>query len=840
MKIRRFCVAAMLVLVMGTIFSFQQSSRTDLNAQSNSTTDETSDMLISGTGQTIWNKTLGTADGETPLEIIEAQNGGYFILYQDQDINTGDCNASLMRIDLNGNHVWNRTIHETIKQQYPSLTQTQDGGFTILTNYKNTTTNNVSIYLVHLDSEGDQVWNKTLHLEIADYGVQIIESTSGDYYLACHNFLHYNETTWFTASMLVRTDNTGSLIWKRVYTPGWQTNSIDLVESGGGDIIVLAEFHQPSIDTDFWIYSVDSNGNHNWNYTFDQSNDDIPLDIALSSTGGFLIGGYTVIGASVEAVLLHLDESGSFSWDMYYSFNYAAIIDDLIVSSDGSLTFVGTIITESLEYMALLVHLNATGHMLWNETFGNSEYYMGRSIVEVSSEVYVIAVSVTDSQPSYPPFDMWIAKVAKPMSGLTSEDQIHEADAWFNYDLDAYSVLGIDTWWLNDTTNFMIDVDGLIQNATILPGGVHGLEVSVNDTGGRVLTTTFSVTVIDTRAPTWLVPPSDQFAEYGVHFVYDVDAADVSGISAYWVDNPSFTIDSSGVILNATSLFLGDYPVTISVNDTSGNEISVEITIRVRDSTNPLPDDLPDMNYEVGGSGFWLHWSCVELLPESVELLLDGLSLGTLNWTGFDIDYFVEGLELGIYNYTVVYVDTSGNSGFDTVIVYAVDTTAPTVNSPFDIWYLEGIGGGFIEWHPEDLHPYTYSIYFNGIQVQTGGWSEASVMLPVSSLLPGTYNYTIVIFDTSGNYVLDTVFVTVEGLELTTTTTITTTTTSTTTTNIVTTQTSPTTTNPTTIQQAIRNLFGQIGFLTIGVVIAGCMSIISIALVIYLIKKPTG
>ena len=112
--------------------------------------------------------------------------------------------------------------------------------------------------------------------------------------------------------------------------------------------------------------------------------------------------------------------------------------------------------------------------------------------------------------------------------------------------------------------------------------GVYGLEVSVNDTLGNTLTATFRVTVQDTTAPDWIIGPSDQIIDHGERLSVQFSASDFSGIGAWHInDTVHFTIDSTGLLVDNMELDVGNYGLTVTVNDTYGNERDFQIRIRV-------------------------------------------------------------------------------------------------------------------------------------------------------------------------------------------------------------------------------------------------------------------
>ncbi len=89
------------------------------------------------------------------------------------------------------------------------------------------------------------------------------------------------------------------------------------------------------------------------------------------------------------------------------------------------------------------------------------------------------------------------------------------------------------------------------------------------------------------------------------------------------------------------------------------------------------------------------------------------------------------------------------------------DVTPPSIDHPADVLYNEGTTGHSIIWSPSDAHPASYEIYRNGSLLDSGSWTGGSITVLVDNLAVGTYNFTIVVYDKSGNYASDTVFVTV-------------------------------------------------------------------------------
>ena len=159
--------------------------------------------------------------------------------------------------------------------------------------------------------------------------------------------------------------------------------------------------------------------------------------------------------------------------------------------------------------------------------------------------------------------------------------------------------------------------------------------------------------------------------------------------------------------------------------------------------------------------GIAITWSPSDSNPHSFTLYLNGTEIATDEWNGSSIEVSVDGFTLGYHNFTLVVVDGNGLSANDTVIVRVVDTTHPVIDNPINIEYELGSVGNLISWNPSDLFPESYSLLRNGTELLSEDWDGLSLEISVDGLSPGHYNYTLIVFDTSGNNVSDSVIVNV-------------------------------------------------------------------------------
>jgi len=327
----------------------------------------------------------------------------------------------------------------------------------------------------------------------------------------------------------------------------------------------------------------------------------------------------------------------------------------------------------------------------------------------------------------------------------------------FNYDLNASVYGGLDKWWIDDTVNFAISQFGVVTNNTFLPIDDYDLTVYVNDTLGNVLSGTFTLTVSDTISPHWIELPTNQVLEFGSGFYYNLNASDYSGLDTWWInDTIHFAIDTSGIVINITSLPVGTYGLHVWVNDTFGNILDTIFNVIVVDTTGPTWITGPlDQELEEGA-------------PYSYSLDVNDLS-GIHTWWVNDTDHFVVDefgvisnitwLADGVYSCEVWVNDTSGNtlSGIFTLTVYAAsppEWIIPPVTQVVEfgdglIYDLDATDfSGIDSWWLNDT---TYFII-----------NQDGTITNSTPLVVWTYSLLVSVSDTLGNILSSEITITVE------------------------------------------------------------------------------
>ncbi|NHJ14856.1 MAG: hypothetical protein EAX95_14340 [Candidatus Thorarchaeota archaeon] len=220
----------------------------------------------------------------------------------------------------------------------------------------------------------------------------------------------------------------------------------------------------------------------------------------------------------------------------------------------------------------------------------------------------------------------------------------------------------------------MIDIYGYSDYYALRANGLLiGWDESV-EYWGRMTGTSFNIAA-DNTAPEWVSVVSELQFEYGEAIDYTFQATDESGIGSWSLSlNIFFDIDDDGTLGSTSLVPVGDYPLTVYVEDIYGNENSMSFTAMIRDTTGPSWTGTPT-NQQI-------------LLGDDFEYVLGAWDLsGVHHWTVNDTVHFavnstggvrnIVSLSAGVYALNVTVFDIYGNinSAIFTLTVEGATTT---------------------------------------------------------------------------------------------------------------------------------------------------------------------
>ncbi len=535
-----------------------------------------------------WDQMYGGDDNDYSRSLVECVGGGFAIVGQTKSYGEGDWDILLIRTDSAGIILWNKTFGGSISDFGTDVLECSGGGFAIAGYTNSYGVGYFDVWLIRTDENGNHLWNQTYGTTNSEYAYSLVEHSSGGFALVGHIYGYGagNADCW-----MIRTDDSGNQLWNETYGGVSHDQGDSVVECSDGGFFITGSTYSFSVGyDDIWLVRTDSNGNHIWNSSFGGTNHDQGYRGVECSTGGFAVAGKKNIGiGNGDFWLIRVDAGGNHLWNKLFGYYEMDHCSSMVECVDGGFALIGTTSSFSGGANIWLVRTNSNGNLTWSKLYGGSTGDHGSELVECADGGFAL-VGHTYKTPSNA--DIRLLRVFEMNWVETPVNQYREFGFGFTYDLNATSVMDLDTWTINDTAHFTINSEGVIANITYLgpAGTIYGLYVQVNDTLNNILSVNFTLSVLDTISPFWITQPMDQILRFGEALGYQLCASDLAGIVFWEVsDATNFAIDTTGFLTSNGILNPGTYEIKITIYDPSSNRQSATINIIVMQSVASLP-----------------------------------------------------------------------------------------------------------------------------------------------------------------------------------------------------------------------------------------------------------
>jgi len=295
-------------------------------------------------GNLSWSKTWGGVNEDKGTAIIQSSSGGYVITGTTASFGSGANDVFIIKYDVSGNLLWNRTWGGSSSEFSESITQTNDNGYVITgeTTSYGSADFKFKMFVVKYDSAGNFVWNKTWGGINYDYGNTVIKSNDGGCVVSGYTN-SFGEGVY--DAFLAKYDINGTLVWNKT----WGGTGVDMGYSvvqtnDDGYLIIGYTISFGAGSNDIFVAKYDSSGNFVWDKTWGGTSNDRGYSIAQSTDGSFVITGDTfsfTTAGGYDTFLAKFDISGNFVWNSLWGGVNTDTGRQVIKTSDDGYSVVG-------------------------------------------------------------------------------------------------------------------------------------------------------------------------------------------------------------------------------------------------------------------------------------------------------------------------------------------------------------------------------------------------------------------------------------------------------------------------------------------------------------------
>ncbi|MFH1353838.1 MAG: hypothetical protein ABIH36_00985 [bacterium] len=391
-------------------------------------------------GEKLWEKTFGGESTDIARSVQQTSDGGYIIAgsYQSYRIENEaipedtkvekerlqnilvrwddehrrpnpfyliGSEIYIVKTDASGNMIWEKTFGDYYDENAYSVQQTSDGGYIIVgdtasfgispyTAKELVQSAPTDIYLLKIDANGNEQWNKVFGGKYTDVGYSIQQTSDGGYIITGYAvqtsrkepyiYQGYEGGPGITDVYLIKIDSGGNKLWEKTFGEDYTDEVAFSVQqtSDGGYILtglsgVTGEKDSTnSSNIDVYLLKTDENGNKLWEKKFERRKYEWSKIDKAYSVKQTLDGGYIIAGeSSADAYLIKTDMAGNKLWEKIFSLDKeggASRGKTVQQTPDGGYVIAGIVNYEGdaesrMSFHTLLIKTDENGNVKTNE-----------------------------------------------------------------------------------------------------------------------------------------------------------------------------------------------------------------------------------------------------------------------------------------------------------------------------------------------------------------------------------------------------------------------------------------------------------------------------------------
>lgn len=298
-------------------------------------------IKLDNKGNVVWDKTFGGNSCDCAYSLIQTADGGYAVAGKTYSYGAGGWDFWIIKLDSVGNKEWDKTYGGSDDDYLKSLIQTADGGYAVAGETLSFGAGGKDVWFIKLDSDGNKIWDKTFGGSKYDYAESLIQTMDGGYVVAggTESYSVGKSDFW-----VIKLDNQGNREWDKTFGGSDWDMAYSLIQTAdGGYAVAGGTFSYGEGEEDFWIVKLDNGGKKVWDKTFGGNDWDMATALIKTDDGGYAVTGITKsYGAGGKDFwVIKLDNEGNKLWDKTFGESDDDSAWSLIQTDDGCYVVAG-------------------------------------------------------------------------------------------------------------------------------------------------------------------------------------------------------------------------------------------------------------------------------------------------------------------------------------------------------------------------------------------------------------------------------------------------------------------------------------------------------------------
>ena len=400
-------------------------------------------------GEKMWSKSYGGSADETIGGSVSTPDGGMLIIgYTDSnDFDIVKLHSLtdiwLSKLDANGNLVWSKTIGGSQDDYGTSIAPTSDGYY-VIAGYSGSNDGDLpgnigmhDYFIAKITGEGDIIWKKNYGFMSHDHAHKIIQTSDGGFFVAGYadysgidgsgqtgnNGEGHTMRSNGSSSVMhgvgeyfgIKLDAAGGFKWFRYFGGTMNDRVNDIVEANDGGILMTGYTESADFDItdsrgsyDYWVVKLHADGELHWKKNYGGSGIDQAFGIAKTDNNSYLIVGRSnstdrdIVGAlgSFDAWVIHIDDHGDLLWQKSFGGSDFDVASSIKKTSDGNFVVAGNTRGSNggtnrgqNDFWMFSIDNNVNTGLHWQKMFGGSQIDIATDVMQTRDGYILIGES---------------------------------------------------------------------------------------------------------------------------------------------------------------------------------------------------------------------------------------------------------------------------------------------------------------------------------------------------------------------------------------------------------------------------------------------------------------
>lgn len=215
-------------------------------------------LKIDTAGNYLWSNNYGGPESEKGRRVLYNADLGFYIAGFSNSFGSGDFDAYLVKTDLNGNKLWEKTYGTQNWERINDAVWTKDSTILMVGEVQGTNTTASDILIIHADKNGDTLWTKTFGSIGEDRANTIIQVEDSLFYVGGEMFIPDSN---LVKGFILKMNALGNIIWQDTITDLAGKYGVSDLSLGPNKIYVIGfrEVNPEKFDGYSSIFDLDGN-----------------------------------------------------------------------------------------------------------------------------------------------------------------------------------------------------------------------------------------------------------------------------------------------------------------------------------------------------------------------------------------------------------------------------------------------------------------------------------------------------------------------------------------------------------------------------------------------------